>query len=271
MNVKKALLIGCPLAALLGVAAIAGFVSLIFWLTGGATDAADRFLALAAEGKDHEAYLATAAAFQAQQDEPAFVRTMRQLGLDDYASASWPNRSIANNEATLEGSVTTKGGAVIPITMKLIEEQGEWKVLGLTGPQAGVQIGSVGKQVPPDDELRRLTTRTLLDFNEALQEKDFSRFHATVSTTWKGQITPERLAEVFQPLIDAEVDLAPIDQVAPVFSEPPALDEDGLLVLEGYYPTQPSQVAFELTYAYEHPEWKLFGINVGVHEPDAQE
>lgn len=271
MNTKKALLIGCPLSALVGVAAIAGFVFLIFSLTRGATDAANRFLALSAEGKHHEAYLATAGAFRAQQDEPGFVSMIGRLGLDDYASASWPSRSVVNDEATLEGTVTTKSGGAIPITIKLIKEQGEWKVLALSGPQAGVQAALVGKQIPPDDELRRLTTDTLLEFNEAIQAQDFTQFHAGVSTLWQRQITPEGLKDAFRAFADQEVDIAAIGEVAPVFTEPPALDENELLVLEGYYPTHPTQVAFELKYTYEHPEWKLFGISVGFLAPDTQD
>jgi hypothetical protein len=35
--------------------------------------------------------------------------------------------------------------------------------------------------------------------------------------------------------------------------------------MEGYYPTQPLKVNFKLKYIYEHPAWKLFGINVNVN------
>ncbi len=271
MNIKKTLLIGLPIAALVMVAAIAGFVLLIFSLTRGATDAADRFLALSAEGKHHEAYLSTASAFRAQQDEASFITMMGQLGLDGYASASWPSRSIVNNEATLEGSVTTRAGAVIPVTMNLIKEKGEWRVLGLTVARGGIQPDVAGKQLPPDDELSRLVTRTLLDFNGALQARDFIAFHAKVSEFWQRQIAPEQLETAFQPLIDREVDLAAIEHVAPIFREPPALDENGMLVLEGYYPTRQARVIFELTYTYEHPQWKLFGINVGLQAQESQD
>ncbi|HUG90435.1 MAG TPA: hypothetical protein VML55_06360 [Planctomycetaceae bacterium] len=271
MNVKKALLIGCPLTALAGVAVIAGIVFLVFSLTRGATEAADRFLALVGEAKHHEAWLSTAGAVRAQQDEAEFVRTIERLGLDEAASASWSSRRIVNDEATLEGSVTTNSGGAIPVTIKLLKEQGEWKVLSITGPEAGVQVATTRKQVPPDAELRRLVTSTLLDFNAAIQAEDFTGFHESVSTAWQQQITPAQLLEAFQSLIDREVDLAAIEEVPAVFSEPPGFDENGMLVVQGFYPTRPVRVAFELTYAYEHPEWKLFGINVGLHQVDAQD
>ena len=52
--------------------------------------------------------------------------------------------------------------------------------------------------------------------------------------------------------------------VEPVFSEPPKVDGDGALVLQGAYPTTPNKVDFRLKYVYEKTAWKLIGIKVDV-------
>ncbi len=264
---KKALLIGCPIAFVLGVGAIVGFVYLILWATSGATDATDQFLALVAAGKYTEAYESTASTLQDQQDEETFTKAVQYYGLDDYASASWPSRSVNNNQAALEGTISTKSGGSIPVKVQLLKEGGEWKVLSINVPSAGANVDSSQQQIPADDELRALTTRTMLEFNDALLTQDFTQFYDSIAVLWQLQTKPEELQELFQVLIDEGVDFSAIKGVDPIFTQPPAFNSDGLLVLTGYYPTQPMQCVFELKYAYEHPEWKLVGIHVKAQEP----
>src|SRR5205823_2818273 len=59
-----------------------------------------------------------------------------------------------------------------------------------------------------------------------------------------------------------KVEFANIQALDPTFSAPAAIDKDGLLVATGSYPTEPDRARFELSYIYEAPRWKLFGIHV---------
>ena len=82
--------------------------------------------------------------------------------------------------------------------------------------------------------------------------------------TWQEQITPEKLREIFGDFIDKQVDISSITGVEPILTEPPEIDSNGILILQRYYPTHPARVNFRLKYLYEHPAWKLFGIQVNV-------
>jgi len=113
-------------ALFLGLAPI--FIAVIFFLTQGPVDSAERFLTLLAQGKMQQAYLSTAFTTQQQMDEQTFVREMRRMGLHDNASVSWSSRGISNGRAQLSGTITTKQRTVIPVTIVLIEEADEWKV-----------------------------------------------------------------------------------------------------------------------------------------------
>jgi hypothetical protein len=262
MSTKKVLLIvGLGVLLIVGLVGggIAYLVYSIFAWTYPPVEATDKFLALLGTGQIHDAYVGTAAAWQARQDEKAFTAEVRRLGLTDYASSSWSNRSIVNLEATVEGTVTTRKGAVLPLTVKLVKEQETWKVLAL---ESGAGVGGAGKQVPPDDELQSLVKTTLLDFNRAVQAKDFKPFHDKIAVLWQRQITPEQLRQTFQVFIDKQIDLSSIEPLTAVLDEPPRINEQGWLVVSGYYPTKPKRVFFKLKYAYEHPSWKLAGINV---------
>lgn len=48
----------------------------------------------------------------------------------------------------------------------------------------------------------------------------------------------------------------------PQFTARPAIDGSGRLVLEGFFPTQPTRVAFTLKHIREGGEWRLIGVSV---------
>jgi hypothetical protein len=263
-TVKKVLIIVGSIVGGLAVL-VALIIGVVVWSTGGAVEATDQFLALIAQDKIDEAYQSTATGFRSQQDAASFGATVKSIGLTRYASASWANRQIQNDRATLEGSVTTADGGTIPLTIELVSEGDAWKVLSLTAPMAGAAIADGGNRkpaVPDDDAVRQLVNQTMRSFAQSLERNDFAPFYATISERWKGQVTGDGLSRAFQPLVDQKTTFGNIQTLDPTFGTPPALDQDGLLKASGAYATEPHRARFELTYIYEAPAWKLFGIRV---------
>ena len=119
------------------------------------------------------------------------------------------------------------------------------------------------QSVPSEHQLKTLTRESLLAFNRAIQAQDFTAFHKQISALWREQITPAKLKEIFQTFIEQEIDLSPVASLEPVFDEPAVID-DGVLVVQGHYPTRPSAVQFRLKYLNEKSAWKLVGIKVDV-------
>jgi hypothetical protein len=120
------------------------------------------------------------------------------------------------------------------------------------------------QSVPSERELKTLTRESLLNFNRAIQAQDFTAFHKQISAVWREQITPATLKGIFQTFIEQEIDLAPVASLEPVFDQPAAIDDDGVLVVQGHYPTRPSVVQFRLKYLKEKSAWRLVGIKVDV-------
>lgn len=284
---KKGLLIGCGVVtALVAVCggAVVLLVYVVFAVTGEAVTATDNLLALIAAGKTAEAYRSTASALQAQQSEAQFAESMKRLGLTEHQSALWTNRQIKNNQATLEGSVTTRTGSTIPLTVQLVKEGDAWKVLSIQGPQVGaaVQAPPIPAPVPmpmpmpadgaknkpdllPRELMARMTKETLLEFNKAVQSGDFGPFHRSTAKQWQEETTPEKIKEVFKDFVTQKIDIGGIEKVEPVL-DPAKIDDKGFLVLSGHYPVMPNRVKFELKYLSEGDAWKLIGINVQVGE-----
>ena len=120
-------------------------------------------------------------------------------------------------------------------------------------------------EIPSDDELQVIVKKTLLDFNDALQDEDFTDFHGTISKYWAKQVTPEKFKSSFQNLIDGGADLSPIKNMSADFKRAGEIEREGSLrklMVEGSYDTSGIKTEFELQYIPESKDWKLFGIQV---------
>lgn len=269
------------IAAGVGLVLLLGLGAVIFGvmrLTAPMVAEGDKFLNTLGSGSTGAAYAMASATLRAGQTQEDFARAVQAYGLDSFQSASWSNRKVTNDRGLLEGTASTKTGGSVPLTIEMIREEGTWKVLSIKGPQAGASSGPVigtdpaetprpAPVAPAAEEAARLALASMLAFNDALQTKSFGAFHAGISKQWQEQITPAKLLEVFQSFIDANMDLAPVKSVSPVFTTPPAVNDDGILLLEGHYPTTPNKVYFNLKYAAEDGKvWKLFGVKINVKE-----
>jgi hypothetical protein len=119
--------------------------------------------------------------------------------------------------------------------------------------------------VPDKDDLRAMTDASIQSFGEAIQDKDFSGFYLEISEVWQKQTTAEKLDEAFKDFYDKDIDLAAaIEGKSPVYDKPAVINPDGVLIVQGYYPTSPNRIVFQLKYLKEDADWNLLGINVNL-------
>jgi len=157
-------------------------------------------------------------------------------------------------------------------TLKFYREAGEWKLLGINvNLRAAADPNAERPKPPPDAELKKLVRQTLLDFNDAVQTKNFTEFHARASAPLRQQVSPEKLRQAFQAFIDRRVNIASVKDLEPKFDAAPKVDADGVLTVKGAYPTRPTRTAFQLKYFQEKGEWRVLGVNVDTTEAEARE
>ena len=262
--------IGCGVIAI-GFLACAGLFGGLAWFGFGmykeTTAAADSFLGKIGADDIKGAYDSSSSTMRQEQTLEQFTANVKALGLTEYQSAKWTSFNVVNDQGTIEGTMTTKTGGAVPLKITLIKENGTWRVSGVSSTsKAGVELGGDSKPLPSDDELKKLATKGLLDFNKSVQTNDFKTFYETLSELWKRQTTPEKLHDAFKDFVDKKINIGLIAKSTPVFDKKPAIGADGILELDGYYPTKPFKVRFELKYTYEHPDWKLIGIHVKTEE-----
>ncbi len=251
---------------------------------------AQLFFQQVSAGQAQVAYQSAAFGFQAQRSAAVFEAAAKEMGLVDMGGVEWDKPQIEGRTAKIPVRVKTKEGKQIALIVTLTRESSKWQVYSLRSPpneatgisenrftlvgKAPSFTDAVSQPVPPEAELRQLVRGTLLSFNEAITTNSFDAFYDSVSVAWQtgkftqgqGQLTKGQLQREFQPFVEKKVDISSIKSVEPVWTAPVAVGTDGLLVLAGYFPTEPYRVHFSLKYIYELPSWKLFGIDVNLRK-----
>ncbi|MCB1479781.1 MAG: DUF4864 domain-containing protein [Rhodobiaceae bacterium] len=119
---------------LIGVAVfIGGVIAIAYFATSGLNEPVERHLAALRAGNLEAAYAETSIAFQQNtsiEQYAAFID--RYPVLKNIADYSFGERSIENGIGTLKGKLTTTDGGVVPIEFKLVKENDQWKILGLS-------------------------------------------------------------------------------------------------------------------------------------------
>ncbi len=259
------------LAALGVIAAIAsctgGHFLYVFVSTADSAGLADRYLTALGEGRVSEAYGLTSSAFREEQGPEAFADVIDVLSIVDHELVPWQDRTLDYKRFNLyTGALTTGAGRALPFRLEVVEENGEWRVRTLTGPgRHDVGPGAWFQQVPKDATLKPFVRETMLNFDQAVRDRDLIRFYDTMWTA-RTAISFWKFEAAFQHFLDEEIDLSGVQGVEPEFVDPPRLDrtsEGVLLVVNGRFDAEGGQVPFTFRYKYEHPGWRLFNINVG--------
>ena len=121
------------------------------------------------------------------------------------------------------------------------------------------------KEIPTDAEMQDIVKNTLMDFNDALQDADFTEFYGKISKAWQKQTDPAKLKQGFKTFIDGRTDLTEIKPMKATFTTQPEIIKKigyDMLNVKGEYPTPGLKTTFELQYVPEGKDWKLALIRV---------
>ena len=120
-------------------------------------------------------------------------------------------------------------------------------------------------EVPDEAQLQAMAKETMLDFNDAIQDEDFSGFYDNISKVWQKETSPEDLEKGFKVFMDKNADFSQIRKLeADITGTPKIKRELGykMLNLSGVYDTSPLPTKFDLKYVPQGKDWKLSYIRV---------
>jgi len=135
--------------------------------------------------------------------------------------------------------------------------------LVLNGAPAQAQL-----KLPTQNAQEVLIKTTLLTFNDANVTGNYSVLHAKTSKPFRDEFSPDRLKEVFKVFAEKHIDFDVIAAKTPLPTQEAKIDENGKLILQGYFDTTPNHVYYDLHYILSEGDWKPIEINVKVRAPD---
>jgi len=136
------------------------------------------------------------------------------------------------------------------------------RVLAVMALMLTASLAQAQNKVPSERVLEALVKTTLLTFNDANVTGNYTVFHAKLSKPFRQQFSPERLADTFKDFARKDIDFDIIAAFKPVYDPEPRVDDEGKLLVKGWFPTEPARVVYDLKFIPSDGEWKLIGINV---------
>ncbi len=137
---KKRTIVLIIVACVAGILAVAGgIIGAVFYASSGVVDSGDGFFEAARNGDYEAAYALTSQDIRRNRTAAGLKEYMVSNGLDEVVDTTWNSRSFENNSGKLEGSVTTKSGGIIPVTVDLVKENGVWKISYINRARSGLE------------------------------------------------------------------------------------------------------------------------------------
>lgn len=117
--------------------------------------------------------------------------------------------------------------------------------------------------MPDAEKIVLLVRNTLITLNDAIQTGNFTVMRDKSAPGFRDANSAARLGQIFSDLARSGVDLSVVSVITPQLTANPTLDQaKGMLNIQGYFPTQPQQINFELLYQSVGGRWRLFGLSV---------
>ena len=258
------------------VVLIAAGVAAIFWGSSGMVDVSDAFFKATSAGNIEQARTYLAEDFRKSTSEDELRDFLQHSALLDYAEAHWSSRAMnLGGTGHLEGTVNTKSGGSVPLTIQFIKENDVWKIYSIKKSQAGL-VTSSDEESPAAPSLAdagKMALTTSLIFGRALKSGDFSELYRTTSSEVQKKYTVATFAASFAELVEKKLGVDVAADAKPTFTTAPEMLENGVLHMAGVfvYGEQHDRLNFDYKYVYRHTQWKLLGIHVKIlgEKPDA--
>jgi hypothetical protein len=233
-----------------------------FYFTAGIAKVGEDFFDSVADNDISGAYEMLAQDFKDGTSQQQLLEYLQSNSMDQVDSVSWDSRNVNMGRGEMQGTLTTKAGSSIPISVSLVKEDKQWKIYSLLRKQSGIQGSADSVVMPSEPEQISLVSESMAVFAKSVSEGSMATFHSHISNLWRKQHDVEKLDDAFASFYSIQANFSFLQSVSPIFSEPPSLDENKVMKITGYYPLAKETVYFEQKYIKEGLSWKLLGFNI---------
>jgi len=111
-----------------------------------------------------------------------------------------------------------------------------------------------------------LVRSTIVAFNQANLTGNFSVLRNLGSLEFQRVNTDQELATQFSQFRALNLDIGIVTLYEPVFAKRPMIDQNGYMQLQGYFPTQPIRIEFDLIFSLMEGRWRIQQISVNAKQ-----
>ncbi|NVK86879.1 MAG: hypothetical protein HWE13_02070 [Gammaproteobacteria bacterium] len=239
-------------------------VGVIFLMTSSITGLASDFYDATSKQQYKQAYQMLSEDFQSSYTEEKFYEFIRANDLNKVIKKRWHSRSVENDKGILQGTLTLSDHTEKSIQMEFLKQNDNWTISAIFFVQETFSQSQQALSIPSEDKQVELVRESMDVFANSIKDHSMAKLHGHISEYWRQQISVEKLDQIFNPFYVMNDGLLVINEYQPQFTKPTELTEQGVLIIEGQYPTQPNKVYFTHKYILEGFSWKLIGINVNI-------
>jgi hypothetical protein len=109
-----------------------------------------------------------------------------------------------------------------------------------------------------------LIRSTLLALDHANKTGNYTVLRDLAAPSFQVANSAARLGEIFAGHRKDRLDLSGVAALEPQLSLLPQIEPGGQMHLAGFFPSAPTQINFELSYAPVDGQWRLFGVSVAL-------
>ena len=135
---------------------------------------------------------------------------------------------------------------------------------GAPAQAASQTVGAAGATQPPVGypQALILIRSSLAALEQADETGDYDVLYALSADGFKKSNPVTRLRQTFAPL--KAYNLNSVLVLEPQFTQVPALTQNGMMTMSGFFVSGAYHINFQLLYIPEDKHWKLFGVSAGV-------
>lgn len=199
--------------------------------------------------------------FNARTADREFELFLSRAGIVDFDQADWRVHGLSFDAVDLAGVVDSVAGEPVRLRVEFVRDGASFSIDAVRRPYVGIGSESGGIRIPDIPAAAGLARETTRAFAEAVKAGDFARFHGEAAAPLREAYSLKEFTRLFSPFLEQPVDLTVLDRTQPRFTADPALLANGMLHLQGYFPSRPSRALFSYQYAYTAAGWRLTGID----------
>jgi hypothetical protein len=165
----------------------------------------------------------------------------------------------------LSGDFAAASGEVsFELVLEMIGSR--WRLFGIGVKPTGkneARLAAAGTSTLPEPAgLLALIRNQIIALNQANLTGNYSVLRGLAAPGFQEANSFDKLSSIFAVLRERQIDLGPVAVIDPKLTRPAALDQNGMLRLSGFFPSEPERVNFDLAFQNVAGIWRLFGIGL---------